>query len=272
MITTTKTYEHFYIDGRWQKPSSADTIQVRSASTEEVIARIPKGTKEDVNRAVAAARRAFDTGWGQTTATERAEWLRKLADALETRVQEIATTISQEVGMPIKMSTIIQAQLPVNITKTFADLATTVHLEEQVGNSIVVREPFGVVGAITPWNYPLHQIMAKVAPALAAGCTLVLKPAELAPLNAYHLAEAALEIGLPAGVLNIVNGSGSIVGEAIVGHPDVDMISFTGSVAAGSASARSPRRRSRRSRSSSAASRRSSCSTMRRSTRRYRAE
>jgi acyl-CoA reductase-like NAD-dependent aldehyde dehydrogenase len=228
-----REYKHFYIDGQWQAPSGADTIEVRSAATEDVIARIPKGTVEDVNRAVKAARRAFDSGWGHTTTTERADWLRKLAGALDARVQDIAMTISQEVGMPIKMSTIIQAQLPVNITKTFAELAGDMHLEEQVGNSIVVREPFGVVGAITPWNYPLHQIMAKVAAAIAAGCTIVLKPAELAPLNAYHLAEACMEIGLPRGVLNIVNGSGAIVGEAIVAHPDIDMISFTGSVRGG---------------------------------------
>ncbi len=228
-----KTYEHFYIDGRWQEPADTGTIEVHSASTEEAIGRIPKGTAADVDRAVAAARRAFDSGWGNTTPAERAEWLHKLANALESRVPDIATTISQEVGMPIRMSTMIQAQLPVNVTRTFAELATGVHLEEEVENSLIVREPFGVVGAITPWNYPLHQIMAKVAPAIAAGCTIVLKPAELAPLNAYHLAEACLEIGLPSGVLNIVNGSGSVVGEAIVAHPDVDMISFTGSVRAG---------------------------------------
>lgn len=233
MITTMKTYEHFYIDGQWQKPAGGDSASVHSAATEEAIARVPKGTQEDVNRAVAAARRAFDSGWGSTTPAERGEWLRKLAAALEARVQDIATTVSQEVGMPIRMSTIIQAQLPINITKTFADMAASLHLEEQVGNSLIVREPFGVVGAITPWNYPLHQIMAKVAPAIAAGCTMVLKPAELAPLNAYHLAEACMEIGLPPGVLNIVNGSGSVVGEAIVAHPGVDMISFTGSVRAG---------------------------------------
>jgi acyl-CoA reductase-like NAD-dependent aldehyde dehydrogenase len=228
-----KTYESFYIDGRWQKPAGSDTIAVHSASTEEVVGRVPKGTAADVDRAVAAARRAFDGGWARTTVDERADWLRKLAAALEARVQDVATTISQEVGMPIRMSTPVQAQLPVNITRSYGDLITTVHLDEQVGNSIVVREPFGVAGMITPWNYPLHQIMAKVAPAIAAGCTMVLKPAELAPLNAYHLAEACLEIGLPAGVLNIVNGSGSIVGEALVAHHDVDMISFTGSVRAG---------------------------------------
>jgi acyl-CoA reductase-like NAD-dependent aldehyde dehydrogenase len=228
-----KTYEHFYIDGAWQKPAGTDTIDVHSASTEEVIGRIPRGTAVDVDRAVAAARRAFDSGWGLTTTAERAEWIRRLASALESRVQDIATTISQEVGMPIRMSTPVQAQLPVNVTRTYADLITGLGLEEQVGNSIIVREPFGVVGMITPWNYPLHQIMAKVAPALAAGCAMVLKPSEIAPLNSYLLAEAAMEIGLPAGVLNIVHGEGPVVGEAIARHPGVDMISFTGSVRAG---------------------------------------
>jgi acyl-CoA reductase-like NAD-dependent aldehyde dehydrogenase len=228
-----KTYEHFYIDGAWQKPAGTDTIDVHSASTEEVIGRIPRGTAVDVDRAVAAARRAFDSGWGLTTTAERAEWIRRLASALESRVQDIATTISQEVGMPIRMSTPVQAQLPVNVTRTYADLITGLDLEEQVGNSIIVREPFGVVGMITPWNYPLHQIMAKVAPALAAGCAMVLKPSEVAPLNSYLLAEAAMEIGLPAGVLNIVHGEGPVVGEAIARHPGVDMISFTGSVRAG---------------------------------------
>ena len=228
-----KTYDRFYIDGQWQAPAGGETIDVHSASTEEVIGRIPKGTAADVDRAVAAARRAFDGGWAFTTTAERAEWIRKLAAALEARVQDIATTISQEVGMPIRMSTPVQAQLPVAITRSYADLITTVDLEEQVGNSIIVREPFGVVGMITPWNYPLHQIMAKVAPALAAGCTMVLKPSEIAPLNSYLLAEAALEVGLPAGVLNIIHGEGPVVGEAIARHPGVDMVSFTGSVRAG---------------------------------------
>jgi aldehyde dehydrogenase (NAD+) len=228
-----KIYERFYIDGQWQKPAGTETIDVRSASTEEVIGRVPKGTAADVDRAVAAARRAFDSGWGLTSTEERAEWLRKLAAALESRVQEVASTISQEVGMPIRMSTPVQAQLPVNITRGYVDIITAVALEEQVGNSIVVREPFGVVGMITPWNYPLHQIMAKVAPAIAAGCTMVLKPSEIAPLNSYLLAEAAIEIGLPPGVLNIVQGDGPVVGEAIARHPGVDMISFTGSVRAG---------------------------------------
>ena len=228
-----RTYDRFYIGGAWQHPSDTDEIDVRSASTEEVIGRVPRGTADDVDRAVRAARAAFDGGWGGTTPVERAAWLRKLAAALEARVQEIATTISQEVGMPITMSTIVQAQLPVSVMRSFATLAESASFEEQVGNSLVVREPFGVAGLITPWNFPLHQIMAKVAPAIAAGCTMVLKPSELAPLNSYLLAEAALEIGLPAGVLNIVQGDGPTVGEAIAQHPAIDMVSFTGSVRAG---------------------------------------
>src|SRR5207245_11093779 len=138
-----------------------------------------------------------------------------------------------EVGSPISMSTSIQAGLPVLVTSTYAQLITELKLEQQIGNSLVVREPYGVVGAITPWNYPLHQIMAKVAPALASGCTVVLKPSEVAPLNAFLLAEACESIGLPAGVLNIVTGFGPVVGEAIAAHPMVDMVSFTGSLRAG---------------------------------------
>jgi acyl-CoA reductase-like NAD-dependent aldehyde dehydrogenase len=228
-----RSYDHFYIDGAWQQPSDTEEIDVHSASTEEVIGRVPRGTADDVDRAVRAARTAFDGGWGLTTAAERAAWLRKLADALEARVPDVATTVSQEVGMPITMSTIVQAKSPVNVTRSFATLAESASFEEQIGNSLVVREPYGVAGMITPWNFPLHQIMAKVAPAIAAGCTMVLKPSELAPLNSYLLAEAAIEIGLPRGVLNIVQGDGPTVGEAIAQHPLVDMISFTGSVRAG---------------------------------------
>jgi acyl-CoA reductase-like NAD-dependent aldehyde dehydrogenase len=228
-----RKHEHFYIDGAWQSPSDTDDIDVRSASTEEVIGRVPRGTPDDVDRAVAAARRAFAGPWGATTVRERTEWLRRLADALEQRVPSIASTISQEVGMPITMSTIVQAQMPVTIARSFAQLAEEMPVQEEIGNSVVVREPFGVTGLITPWNYPLHQAMAKVAPAMAAGCTMVLKPSEIAPLNSYLLAEAALEIGLPAGVLNIVHGEGATVGEALARHPDVDMISFTGSVRGG---------------------------------------
>ena len=226
-------YDNFYIDGRWQKAVGGGRIAIHSAATEEPIGHVPLGTAEDVDRAVAAARRAFDGGWSHTEPAERAGWLRKLADALEARVPQIAETISREVGMPITMSTSIQAELPVKTARTYADLAAGLTLDEQIGNSIVAREPFGVAGMITPWNYPLHQIMAKVAPAIAAGCTMVLKPSEIAPLNSYLLAEAAIEAGLPAGVLNIVHGDGPGVGEAIAGHAGVDLVSFTGSVRAG---------------------------------------
>jgi betaine-aldehyde dehydrogenase len=222
-----------YIAGKWTPQSGTGSIDVLSASTEEVIGSVPEGTAADVDCAVRAARAAFDGHWGQTDVGERVEWLRKLADALKQRAEQIAVTISQEVGSPIQMSTNIQAGLPVLVTNSYAQLITELKLEQEIGNSLVVREPFGVVGAITPWNYPLHQIMAKVAPALAAGCTVVLKPSEVAPLNALLLAEACDAIGLPAGVLNIVTGYGPAVGEAIASHPMVDMVSFTGSVRAG---------------------------------------
>lgn len=222
-----------YIGGQWTPQSGTGSIDVLSASTEEVIGSVPEGTAADVDRAVRAARSSFDGGWSQTTVQERADWLRKLAEALKQRTEQIASTISQEVGSPIQMSTNIQAALPVLVTNSYAQLIAELKLEQEIGNSLVVREPFGVVGAITPWNYPLHQIMAKVAPALAAGCTVVLKPSEVAPLNALLLAEACQSIGLPAGVLNIVTGYGPVVGEAIASHPLVDMLSFTGSVRAG---------------------------------------
>jgi aldehyde dehydrogenase (NAD+) len=225
--------EGFYIDGGWRAPSGGDRLEVRSASTEEVIGSVPIGTPEDVDRAVAAARRAFEEGWGTTTPGERAGWLERLAAALEARAPEIARTIALEVGSPITMATAIQAGSPVQIARSFAQIVREFGFETTLGHSLVVREPYGVVGAITPWNYPLHQIMAKVAAALAAGCTVVLKPSELAPLNAYALADACLDIGLPAGVINIVQGTGPVVGEAIASHPGVDVVSFTGSLRAG---------------------------------------
>ncbi|HVO98187.1 MAG TPA: aldehyde dehydrogenase family protein [Bryobacteraceae bacterium] len=223
-------YTDLYINGAWRKASGA--IEVLSASTEEVIGAIPEGTPADVNVAVEAARAAFPK-WSETPAAERAEWLDKIAAALKERTETIARTIAMEVGSPISMATSIQAGLPVVVTQSYANLAREAKLEQEIGNSLVVREAAGVVGAITPWNYPLHQIMAKVAPALAAGCTVVLKPSELAPLNAMLLAEVCLAIGLPKGVLNIVTGYGPVVGEAIASHPNVDMVSFTGSVRAG---------------------------------------
>ncbi len=222
----------FYIDGKWQSQTDGGSIDVLSASTEEIIGTVSEGSAADVDSAVRAARQAFP-GWSETAPAERSVWLEKLAAALKERAGDIAKTIAQEVGSPISMATSIQAGLPVAITQSYAALISTFALEQQIGNSLVVREPYGVVGAITPWNYPLHQIMAKVAPALAAGCTVVLKPSEVAPLNAFLLAEACESIGLPAGVLNIVTGYGPGAGEAIAAHPGIDMVSFTGSLRAG---------------------------------------
>jgi aldehyde dehydrogenase (NAD+) len=224
--------DKLYIGGQWVDPTGSETIDVVNSSTEEVMGRIPQGTPEDVDRAVAAARAAFE-GWSQTAMVERAELLRAVAAGLAARSEEIAGTISQELGMPIGQSVAIQAGLPTMTFTSVPDLLEDVAWREEIGNSVVVREPVGVVGAITPWNYPLHQIAAKVAPALAVGCTVVLKPSEVAPLNAFILAEIIDEAGFPAGVFNLVSGTGPVVGEAIVSHPGVDMVSFTGSTRAG---------------------------------------
>ncbi len=224
--------EKIYIGGEWVQSTGNGTLDVINASTEQVMGSIPDGTVEDVDRAVAAARAAFE-GWSQTSVQERADWMSRIAAALGARMDEIAELIAQEVGMPLKLSSIIQAGLPTGTFASMPQLLSEVPWEEQVGNSLIVREPVGVVAAITPWNYPLHQIAAKVAPALAVGCTVVLKPSQVAPLNALLLADVFDDVGLPAGVLNVVTGRGSVIGEALSLHPDVDMISFTGSTAAG---------------------------------------
>ena len=224
--------DRLYVGGQWVEPEGSATIDVINSTTEEVMGRIPEGTPEDVDRAVAAAREAFEP-WSQTSREERAGYLEAIAAGLSGRAEEIAATISQELGMPIKLSQQIQAGLPTMSFASMPALMEEVEWEQQVGNSLVVREPIGVLGAITPWNYPLHQIAAKVAPALAAGCTVVLKPSEVVPLNAFILAEVIEAAGLPAGVFNLVTGTGPVVGEAIAGHPDVDMVSFTGSTRAG---------------------------------------
>jgi acyl-CoA reductase-like NAD-dependent aldehyde dehydrogenase len=226
-------YEHHYYDGDWQKPASNDTIDVVSSATEQPYGRVPRGTAEDVDRAVKAARKQFESHWGQTTADERAAWLEKLAAAMKTRVPQTAEAIAHEVGTALGFATKVQVEFPVSMIGLNGKFVREHRLEEELGNSLIVKEPIGVVGCITPWNYPLHQVVAKIAPAIAAGCTVVVKPAELAPLSALMLADAAHEIGLPAGVLNVVCGAGRVVGEAIVSHPDVDMVSFTGSLQAG---------------------------------------
>jgi acyl-CoA reductase-like NAD-dependent aldehyde dehydrogenase len=207
-------------------------LDVFDSTNGEVIARIPEGSPEDVDRAVKAARAAFES-WSQATPEERAKLCTRVGEGLAARMDEIATVITREAGMPKWLSTLVQAGLPINSFNTAAQVAESFSYEETVGNSLVVREPVGVVGAITPWNYPLHQIAAKVAYAIAAGCTVVLKPSEIAPLDAFILAEVIHDAGAPAGVFNMVTGTGPVVGEAIVAHPDVDMVSFTGSARAG---------------------------------------
>jgi acyl-CoA reductase-like NAD-dependent aldehyde dehydrogenase len=226
-------YDHHYYDGDWQKPATNDEIDVVSSATEEPIGRVPRGSAADVDRAVKAARRAFETHWSRTSPEERAHWLEKLSTAMKSRVPQTAEAIAHEVGTAIGFATRVQAEFPVSMIALNGKFLLEHALEQEIGNSLIVKEPIGVVGCVTPWNYPLHQVVAKVGPALAAGCTVVLKPAELAPLSALMLADAAHEIDLPAGVLNVVCGAGRVVGEAIVGHPDVDMVSFTGSLAAG---------------------------------------
>jgi betaine-aldehyde dehydrogenase len=224
--------DKLFIDGRWTAPSARETIEVHNAGNGEVMGRIPAGGAKDIDAAVAAARAALD-GWRDTPADKRAEYLDKISAGLKARADELAKIIAQEVGMPLKMAGRIQAGLPIANFSNYARLAKEFSFEQKIGNSLVVREPVGVVGAITPWNYPLHQITLKVAPALAAGCTVVLKPSEVAPFNAFILAEVAEAAGLPKGVLNVVTGTGAAAGEALVKHPGVDMISFTGSTRAG---------------------------------------
>lgn len=232
MQDTLHIRDAIFVGGRWIPSTSAKTTDVINATTEEVMGRIPEGTPEDVDKAVKAAKAAFPA-WSQMPVEERARYMRKIADVLKEQAPEIARVIAQEMGMPYRLAQIIQVGLPTTTFSSMPQVLAEFQFEEQIGNTVVVREPVGVVGCITPWNYPLHQIAAKVAPALAAGCTVVLKPSEVAPLNAFLLAEVIETAGLPAGVFNLVSGKGTVVGEAIVSHPDVDMVSFTGSTRAG---------------------------------------
>ena len=234
MATTAELQAHdkVFIGGEWVDSTGSETIDVTNSTTEEVMGTIPAGTAEDADLAVRAARDAFES-WSRTSREERAGYLAAISAGLGERSEEIAATIAQELGMPVKLSQIIQAGLPAMAFGSMPKLMEEIAWEEEIGNSRVLREPIGVLGAITPWNYPLNQIAAKVAPALAAGCTVVLKPSEVVPLNAFILTEVIEAAGLPAGVFNLVTGTGPVVGEAIAGHPGVDMVSFTGSTRAG---------------------------------------
>ncbi len=227
-------HEHsrLYIDGNWSKPSVRASLDVVNPATEKPIGRVPAASANDVDAAVRAAQRAFPV-WALTPPAERASALARLLQALSTRSDELATLIASEVGTPLKIAGRIQVGLPLTVLESYISLLGEFRFEEEVGNSLVTLEPVGVTACITPWNYPLHQTMAKIAAALAAGCTVVHKPASQAPLSAFVLAEAVDAAGFPPGVYNLVSGAGNVAGAALVTHSGVDMVSFTGSTDAG---------------------------------------
>ena len=232
MTSSTTHYPSHYINGQWVKALSPDTLPVHDSSTEELMATVPSGTVQEAEAAVLAARAAFEA-WSALPVETRAAYLDKVAAGVKARTDELALAIAREVGMPLKMARAIQVGGPAWHWGNFAKVARQFEWEKKVGNSLVVREAIGVVGCITPWNFPLSQITLKIAPAMVAGCTVVLKPSEIAPVNAMILAEIIHEAGIPAGVFNLVNGVGPVVGEVLATHPEVDMVSFTGSTRAG---------------------------------------
>ena len=222
----------FYIDGLWVDPAVPNRLRVIDLSTEEALADILLGGQADVDRAVAAARRAFQT-FGFTSPAERLDLLNRIIAVYKERMTDLAIAVSREMGAPRPFALSNQVGIGLAHLQKIAEVLGRFAFEERKGTSLVVKEPIGVVGLITPWNWPLNQITCKVGPALAAGCTMVLKPSEIAPLNAIIFAEILAEAGVPPGVFNLVNGDGPTVGQALARHPDVDMMSFTGSTRAG---------------------------------------
>jgi aldehyde dehydrogenase (NAD+) len=222
----------FYIDGQWVKPRKPKELPVLNPATEEPIATISLGSQSDVDDAVAAARRAFPA-FSETTREDRLELLGRIMSAYQQHYEEMAETISREMGAPLGLSKTAQAAAPLAHLGTVMEVLRNYEFEKEHGTTLMRREPIGVCGFITPWNWPVNQIACKVLPALAAGCTMVLKPSEIAPLNAILWAQIMHDAGVPAGVFNLVNGDGPTVGEAIAAHPGVDMVSFTGSTRAG---------------------------------------
>lgn len=228
----TNHLDKFFIGGEWTSPQGSATAKVADSYTEQVFAEVPLGNARDVDAGVRAAKSAA-AAWSSTPPAQRADYLRRTREALARRANELAVMITREVGMPIRMSKRMQVEAPLAILDMYARHAVDFPYEERVGNSRVVREPVGVVGAIIAWNYPLYLLASKVAPAIAAGCTVVLKPSEIAPLSAYAFAEAVQEAGVPAGVFNMVAGDGPVAGEALVHHSGIDAVTFTGSTRAG---------------------------------------
>ena len=227
----------FYIDGQWVNPVRPRSLEVINPSNEQAIARISMGSAADVDKAVAAARRAFES-YSRTSREERLALLAKVLEVYQSRYGDFVQTISQEMGAPLWLSKAAQAAMGVAHLSSTIEVLKNFAFEHVQGSTAVVHEPVGVVGMITPWNWPINQIMCKAAPALAAGCTMVLKPSEVAPLNALLVAEVLHEAGVPAGVFNLVNGDGPGVGEAMSSHPGIDMMTFTGSTRAGIAVAK----------------------------------
>jgi aldehyde dehydrogenase (NAD+) len=222
----------FYINGQWVKPTTPNTCEVLNPANDEVIGHISLGSKADVDKAVAAAKKAFAT-FSRTTREERVALLERILAAYGAHMEELAKTISSEMGAPMWLAQAAQAPSGMAHLMNTLEVLKSYEFESQKGKTRIVREPVGVCGLITPWNWPVNQIMCKVAPALAAGCTMVLKPSEIAPLNAIVVAKILHEAGVPAGVFNLVNGDGPTVGSALSSHPDIDMMSFTGSTRAG---------------------------------------
>lgn len=226
------TREHLYIDGSWVDSTGEGSIKVINPANEEIIGSVPVGSAADVEAAVAAAKAAFPE-WSKTSVEDRVDYLNKLSLAIKERTEELTELITSEVGSPINYCRGAMVGTPRVVSRSYAKILENFDWEEEVRNSLIVKEPIGVVGMITPWNFPLHQIIGKVAPAIAAGCTMVVKPSKEAPLNSFILADIIHNIGLPAGVFNLVSGHGREIGEVLSSHPDVDMVSFTGSTGAG---------------------------------------
>jgi aldehyde dehydrogenase (NAD+) len=226
-------YTKFYINGQWVDPVNPKTLEVLDPATEEACATISLGSGADVDLAVAAAKSAFES-FSQTSVAERVAMLERMAEIFQRRIGEIAEAIRLEMGAPIKLASTAQAYAGLGHITEAAKILKSYSFTEDLGPHRVIKEPIGVCGLITPWNWPLNQVSCKVAPALAVGCTMILKPSEIAPLSAYLYAEIMDEAGIPPGVFNLVNGDGPTVGEALSRHPDVDMMSFTGSTRAGS--------------------------------------
>src|ERR1022692_1947676 len=227
-----KDCRQFYIDGKWVSPTQVHDFEIINPANEEPIATISLGSASDVDKAVAAAKRAFEW-YSETTVEARLALLRRIIEVYKARSEEMAETISQEMGCPISLSRAAQAPAGLGHLLEIVKVLERFKFEDLQGSTLMRKEPIGVCGLITPWNWPMNQIVAKVAPALAAGCTVVLKPSEVAPLSAHLFAEVLDQAGLPPGVFNLVNGDGPTLGSAIVSHPDVDMVSFTGSTRAG---------------------------------------